>query len=347
MPAKSNTEEFIRKSKIKHGDTYDYSKVDYKGKDTPVIIICPEHGEFPQTPHDHLSGNGCPKCGLLKRAQKRRSNTEQFIKRAKEIHGDKYDYSVSEYNGAGNPITIICKKHGPFSIPAGKHIQGKGCQKCGNERKGAYHKVSLEDFIRRAKEKHGDKYDYSLVDLKNTWSKVDIVCPIHGVFSQKVNDHLRGIGCPECGKKFGISEREVLSALQDKYGNVEYQKPFPFLKSKTSYQKLDYYLPDYNIGIEYQGSQHFGSNRRFGGDVGYEKVKDRDARKFQKCERNGIKMFYISFERNIPPDYFAPVYTDFDALSKAIDEYIKTKQPVKLNEQDLKKIINDTLKKLL
>ena len=347
MPAKSNTEEFIKKAKIKHGDTYDYSKVDYKGKDIPVIIICPEHGEFPQTPHDHLSGNGCPKCGLLKRAQKRRSNTEQFIKRAKEIHGDKYDYSVSEYNGADNPITIICKKHGPFSIPASKHIQGKGCQKCGNERKGAYRKVSLEDFIRRAKEKHGDKYDYSLVDLKNTWSKVDIICPIHGVFSQKVNDHLRGIGCLECGKKFGVSEREVLSALQDKYGNVEYQKPFPFLKSKTSYQKLDYYLPDYNIGIEYQGSQHFGSNKRFGGEVGYEKVKERDARKFRKCEENGIKMFYISFERNIPSDYFAPVYTDFDTLSKAIDEYIQTKQPVKLNEQDLKKIINDTLKKLL
>jgi hypothetical protein len=110
---------------------------------------------------------------------------------------------------------------------------------------------------------------------------------------------------------------------------------------------LDYYLPDYNIGIEYQGSQHFGSNKRFGGDVGYEKAKERDARKFQKCEGNGIKMFYISFEKNIPSDYFAPVYTDFDTLSKAIDEYIQTKQPVKLNEQDLKKIINDTLKKLL
>ena len=347
MPAKSNTEEFIKKAKIKHGDTYDYSKVDYKGKDIPVIIICPEHGEFPQTPHDHLNGNGCPKCGLLKRAQKRRSNTEQFIKKAKEIHGDKYDYSVSEYNGAGNPITIICKKHGPFSIPAGKHIQGKGCQKCGNERKGAYRKVSLEDFIRRAKEKHGDKYDYSLVDLKNTWSKVDIICPIHGVFSQKANDHLRGIGCPECGKKFGISEKEVLKALQDKYGNVEYQKPFPFLKSKTSSQSLDFFLPEYNIGIEYQGDQHFRPKTRFGGEAGYEKVKDRDARKFQKCEANGIKMFYISFERNIPSDYFAPVYTDFDALSKAIDEYMQTKQLVKLNEQDLKKIINDTLKKLL
>lgn len=277
----------------------------------------------------------------------RKSNTEEFVKKAQTVHGDKYDYSETNYVDAWTPVTIICKKHGPFTMSAHNHLRGQGCPLCGNEKKGAYRKVSREDFIRRANEKHHNKYDYSLVDLKNTWSKVDIICPIHGVFSQKVNDHLRGIGCPECGKKFGVSEKEVLNALQSKYGNVEYQKPFPFLKSRTSCQNVDFFLPEYNIGIEYQGDQHFRPKARFGGDVEYEKAKDRDARKFQKCEENGIKMFYISFERNIPSDYFAPVYTDFDTLSKAIDEYIQTKQPVKLNEQDLKKIISDTLKKLL
>ena len=276
-----------------------------------------------------------------------RCNTEEFIKKAQAVHGDKYDYSKVYYVDAWTPIEIICKKHGPFKMSPHNHLRGQGCPLCGNEKKGAYRKVSLEDFIRRANEKHHNKYDYSLVDLKNTWSKVDIICPIHGKFSQKANDHLRGIGCPECGKRFGISEKEVLSALENKYGNVAYQKPFPFLKSKTSCQTVDFFLPDYNIGIEYQGDQHFRPKTRFGSEIGYEKVKDRDARKFQKCEANGIKMFYISFEKNIPPDYFAPVYTDFDSLSSAIDEYIQTKQPIKLNEQDLKKIINDTLKKLL
>lgn len=347
MPAKSNTEEFIRKARIKHGDFYDYSKTEYNGKDVPVIIICPEHGEFLQTPHDHLSGNGCPKCGLLKRAQKRRSNTEKFVARAKEIHGDTYDYSETEYTGAFSPVTIICRKHGPFTISAHNHLNGQGCPLCGNEKKGAYRKVSLEDFIRRANKKHHNKYDYSLVDLKNTWSKVDIICPIHGKFSQKANDHLRGIGCPECGKRFGISEKEVLNALENKYGNVAYQKPFPFLKSKTSCQTVDFFLPDYNIGIEYQGDQHFRPKTRFGGEIGYEKIKDRDTRKFQKCEANGIKMFYISFEKQLPTNYFAPIYTNFDDLSKAIDEYISNKQPVQLNEEDLKKIIKDTLNKLL
>lgn len=277
----------------------------------------------------------------------RKSNTEEFVKKAQTVHGDKYDYSETNYVDAWTPVTIICKKHGPFTMSAHNHLRGQGCPLCGNERKGAYRKVSLEDFIRRAKEKHGDKYDYSLVNLKNTWSKVDIICPIHGVFSQKVNDHLRGIGCPECGKKFGISEREVLSALQNKYGNVEYQKPFPFLKSKTSSQTLDFFLPEYNIGIEYQGDQHFRAKTKFGGEIEYEKVKDRDIRKFQKCEANGIKMFYISFERNIPSDYFAPVYTDFDTLSKAIDEYISINQPTRLNEEDLKRIIKNTLERLL
>jgi len=347
MPPKSNTEEFIRKARMKHGDFYDYSKTEYNGRSVPVIIICPEHGEFLQTPHDHLSGNGCPKCGLLKRAQKHRSNTEKFIKRAKEIHGDTYDYSETEYTDASSPVTVICKKHGSFSIRPHNHLRGQGCPLCGNEKKGAYRKVSLEDFIRRASEKHHNKYDYSLVDLKNTWSKVDIICPVHGVFSQKANDHLRGIGCPECGKQFGISEKEVLNALQTKYGNVEYQKAFPFLKSRTSSQTVDFFLPDYNIGIEYQGDQHFRAKTRFGGEAEYEKVKDRDARKFQKCEANGIKMFYISFEKQLPTDYFAPIYTSFDDLSKAIDEYITNSQSTQLNEEDLKRIIRETLKKLL
>lgn len=214
---------------------------------------------------------------------------------------------------------------------------------------GQYRKISQDEFIRRATKKHGGKYDYSAVNLKSTAQKVDIICPIHGVFSQKANDHLRGIGCPECGKKFGVSEKQVLAALREKYGMAEYQKPFPFLKSKTSYQYVDIYLPGLNIGVEYQGDQHFHSKTRFGGDIGYEKTKERDFRKFQKCEANGIKMFYISFEKNIPTDYFAPVYTSLDSLFTAIDEYVsqkQTKEPITLTEEDIKQIINGVIGRL-
>ena len=280
----------------------------------------------------------------------RKLSTQEFIEKAQKIHGDKYDYSNVYYVDAWVPVKIICKKHNlEFQMSPHNHLRGQGCPLCGNERKGQYRKVSLDDFIRRANEKHGNKYDYSLVDLKNTWSKVDIICPIHGVFSQKANDHLRGIGCPECGKKFGISEKQVLAALEEKYGTVEYQKPFSFLKSKTSSQTIDIFLPKFSIGVEYQGDQHFHSKTRFGGDIGYEKTKERDFRKFQKCEANGIKMFYISFEKNIPTDYFAPVYTSLDSLFTAIDEYISQKQsgePINLSEGDIKRIINNILKQL-
>lgn len=280
----------------------------------------------------------------------RKHTTQEFIEKAKEKHGDKYDYSKVHYVDAWVPVTIICKKHNfEFQMSPHNHLRGQGCPLCGNERKGVYRKVSLEDFIRRANEKHNNKYNYSLVNLKNTWSKVDIICPIHGVFSQKANDHLRGIGCPECGKQFGISEKQVLYALKEKYGTAEYQKPFPFLKSKTSYQKVDIFLPEYNIGIEYQGDQHFRPKTRFGGDIGYEKVKERDFRKFQRCETNGIKMFYISFEKNIPTDYFAPVYTSLESLFSAIDDYIgqnKASKPINLTEGDIKQIINNILEQL-
>jgi hypothetical protein len=126
MPKKLTTEEFIKRSQEKHGDKYDYSKSIYVNKNTPVCIICPKHGEFWQKPCVHWIGCGCQKCadsGV-------QLTTEEFIEKAKKVHGDKYDYSKTIYTIAHNKVIITCPKHGDFEQEASSHLCGKGCPLC-------------------------------------------------------------------------------------------------------------------------------------------------------------------------------------------------------------------------
>ena len=168
---------FLSKAKEIHGDKYDYSKVNYVDYHTPVTIICPIHGEFQQTPLDHLRSD-CKKCSTEKRAEMISLTTEEFIKRAREVHGDKYDYSKSVYTGYNNKITIICPVHGEFEQRASSHLEGYGCNLCICDAK----RLTKDRFVELARKVHGDKYDYSKVEYTNNKSKVTIVCPIHGEF---------------------------------------------------------------------------------------------------------------------------------------------------------------------
>ena len=125
------TEEFVKRAKMIHGNKYDYSKVQYKNKKTKVCIVCPEHGEFWQTPYMHWRGSGCRKCGIESARIKRAKSTEQFIKEARAIHGDKYDYSLTQYTGGETPVIIICPQHEKFLQIPNNHLFGKqGCPFC-------------------------------------------------------------------------------------------------------------------------------------------------------------------------------------------------------------------------
>ena len=192
---KKTTEQFIKEAKAIHGDKYDYSKVNYKGCFEKVCIICPIHGEFWQTPAMHLSGQGCSKCCGRKRKTK-----EEFIEDAKKVHGNKYDYSKVNYVNNKTKVIITCPIHGDFLQRPDRHLFGCGCNKCGYDNTAEKCKTSLEDFIKRAKEIHGDKYDYSKVVYVNNHTKVCIICPIHGEFWQTPRTHLMGRGCPICNE---------------------------------------------------------------------------------------------------------------------------------------------------
>ena len=195
---------FIEKAIKVHGDKYDYSKVNYKNMRTKITIICPIHGEFEQTPDSHIYGNnGCPKCGDVSMVNKRfnKFTTKSFIEKAIKVHGYKYDYSKVNYINNSIKIKIICSIHGEFEQTPVLHLRGSGCPKCGNYLLKNIKSSNTKEFIKKAKEIHGDKYDYSKVVYKNAHDKVTIICPIHGEFLKSPNNHLsKKQGCPICSE---------------------------------------------------------------------------------------------------------------------------------------------------
>ncbi len=230
------TSEFIEKALKIHGNKFDYSKVEYIGSHSKVCIICPEHGEFYQTPTNHLSGYGCLKCAWEYSHGKYRLTTlETFLSQAKEIHGDKYDYSKVDWKNTRTPITIICSIHGEFNQVPQNHIRLKcGCRKCGRViAKAKINKYDTVYFLEHAKKIHGNKYDYSKSQCFNATDKVEIICPAHGKFKQNANQHLQGHGCPKCnfdqmatdramGNELFIDKAKELFGEKYDYSKVEY-----------------------------------------------------------------------------------------------------------------------------
>ena len=212
--------EWIEKAKDVHEDKYDYSKVDYKTNKSKVIIICKIHGEFLQNPNSHLLEHGCNKCARILVGNKTKKGNELFIKQAVEKHGDKYDYSKVDYFNCATDIIIICKSHGEFLQTPEGHLKSFGCKKC----HGIYH-YTTEEWIEKASKKHGNKYDYSKVDYKNSSSKIIIICKIHGKFSQSAGCHMHGDGCSKCSGKYTYTTPEWIEKANKKHNNkYDYSK---------------------------------------------------------------------------------------------------------------------------
>lgn len=190
---KLTTQKFIQNAKDIYGDKYDYSLSEYINSTTPVKIICPEHGVFEKKPNKHISGKqGCPKCS------KPDITTEDFIYNSKELHGDRYDYSLVNYVNNKTKVKIICPEHGAFEKTPTNHITGKqGCPQCSNEKMSLENRLNQDTLVMRFKEIYGDKYDYSKVYYTGINNPVTIVCPTYGEFQQTPNNHLKGYGNPK------------------------------------------------------------------------------------------------------------------------------------------------------
>ena len=134
----------------------------------------------------------------IKKEQKPRISTKEFIEKAKKIHGDKYDYNKTFFKNNQTKLIITCPIHGDFEQYPYHHLRGSGCKQCGFDKIHNAKKDSVEIFIEKAKKIHGDKYDYSKVEYANTDTKVCIICPEHGEFWQSPSNHLQGQGCKQC-----------------------------------------------------------------------------------------------------------------------------------------------------
>ena len=215
-----------------HGSWYDYSETEYLGRHSKLRIICPDHGSFAQEAGNHLQGSGCSECGEQQRRNLRRKGTDQFVAEACEIHGDRYDYSLTEYTGARRKLTIICPDHGRFEQISGDHLSGRGCRACGNDRKVISRTKSQEQFLMDARSAHGDRYSYP-EKYSSARMKIKIICPEHGSFRQTAIDHTTGKGCPICANEVradklrktteeAVEEFRVVHGDQYDYSLVEY-----------------------------------------------------------------------------------------------------------------------------
>ena len=254
-------DEFIRRANEIHGGKYDYSKVVYTKSRDDVTIICPQHGEFTQKANSHLMGDGCPRCHYDQLAAAKIVSPEEWIARFKSVHGDRYDYSKANFTTSHEKIRIICPEHGEFYQCPSSHYGGEKCPLCANSENAEKRKLGVEEFIRRAREVHGDKYDYSKSEYVDCNSPLTIICKKHGEFEQTPHQHLYGSGCPMCAYESTTSggEYELFSFIRENYDGNILKNSRKLFEGKA---EIDILLPQLGIGIEYDGLYWHGDKSR-------------------------------------------------------------------------------------
>lgn len=287
------TETFIEKCKKIHNNKYDYSLVKYKNSREKVKIICPKHGVFTQVAGSHLLGYGCEKCGR----DPMRKTTEELVKQLRELYGDYYDYSLVEYKGRNKKIKIICPKHNIQEINPRYALRGNVCcRECYFDTK----RLTQEEFIKKANYIHHNEFDYSLTKYKNASTPIIIKCKKGHIFKMKPQIHLYSCsGCPICmSEKRSSGERKIRWFLTQNKIEFEEQKTFDGCKYKQLLL-FDFYLPKYNLCIEYQGRQHYEYSNWFGGEKDFELRQLRDNIKREFCKKNNIDLLEIKYDESI------------------------------------------------
>jgi len=298
--------EHIEDFKKVHLDKYDYSLINeknYKSTDIKVPIICKRCNEvFYQKPNAHKRGNGCPKCKI----KKTRKSVSEHIEDFKKVHLDKYDYSLineKNYKSTVYKLPIICKRcNEVFYQKPNAHKMGHGCKKCSilNQKK------SKSYYIKKFLKIHGDKYNYNL--FKNysfARDKIKIICNnCNCVFETSVLNHVSGVGCPKCNSSKG--EFKIQQYLKE--NNIKYLKEYVFKECcNIKPLRFDFYLPDKNILIEYDGEQHFKPVEYFGGEEAFKRIQKTDKIKTDFAKIKNIPLIRIK-------------YKDFDKIEKILGD---------------------------
>lgn len=287
-----NTNDFIDQAEEIHDCYYDYTKTKFVNNSSKVTIICPKHGEFEQKARRHLEGAGCIGCAKDRSAANQKSSKENFIKRVKEFHEDKYDYSKVDYINSKIEVTIICPKHGEFKQVPFNHYKA-GCLQCSIEERGLKSRLNTEEFIKKAKEIHGDKYDYSKSVYDKAIKPIIIICRTHGEFKQTPTAHYRGIDCSKCTLS-GYSRDSINwlnSVAQNENIEIQHAENGGEKRISKSRYRADGYCEETNTIFEYHGCLFHGCPLCFNGEDNNPVIGDKNKNLYKKTieKENFIK----------------------------------------------------------
>ena len=308
---------FIERSKKTHEDfeNYDFSNIKLEEKDHfgRIKMFCKQHGEFLIRKEHFMNGVGCQKCLGHKHED------EQVRIELSKLHPH-LDFSETMFSehDENYRISVICPKHGIRKLSYFSLRRGCGCDLCKWEKGGFKNRMNYEDFIQRAEETHGKGtyfYEKDIMTNRDKQGRIKITCPIHGDFWVNMSNFLHGrSGCTKCS--MSLLEKEISSFLKEKNILFEQQKSFTWLKNHKNLY-IDFFLPQYNIGIECQGLQHFEQIEFFGGEEGFKKRNENDALKKNLCNQHGIKLLYFSHEKvNFPYEVFSSTDILLEKLTK-------------------------------
>lgn len=213
------TGSFIEQAKTVHQNKYDYSQVQYVTSSKKVKIVCPEHGVFEQTPNKHLSGRGCPICGR----NRTKVGKDEFIARARRVHGDKYDYSNVVYCRSDQPVEIVCPIHGSFMQTPHDHIILKhNCPKCGHAEAGVKRKGE-KNIAHRSEVKAKKVATCQTRYGAKTWAESDVGRQrLHEIIVDEGKlDRMRQTCRDRYGVDFWTQSEEGRAALHEKMSSDE------------------------------------------------------------------------------------------------------------------------------
>jgi hypothetical protein len=251
----------------------------YVDASTKADFICPEHGQFSRIVLDLIKSKyGCSTCGNEASVRNRKVSSEEFLKRAKEVHGDEFEYDLSGWVNTTTKIPIKCRDHGWFMQKPFAHVnQMNGCKACYLEIIAKAGEIPFSEFERRARKIHYWKYHYWTDNYRGMSEKVRITCPDHGDFWQRGSDHIEGHGCPSCGGRGGSAGEQEIADFVLSLGYT----PERSVKIPNSNMEIDVYVPELKVGFEYHGVYWHSSK--------FQKQTEHK-RKFDATQAAGIKV---------------------------------------------------------
>lgn len=287
---KKTFEDFSKELLEFHKGRITVEKEDFNGLQKNIKFTCIEHGEQEiRHAYNLLRGLSCPKCVIAATTKALTKDHSKFVEEARLVHGELYAYP-EEYIKANDKLGISCSKHGVFLQTPSQHLKGSGCPKCATERLIITLKSNIKNVKEKMSKKHYGKYDYSDFNTyENNRQFIDIICPKHGKFTQKIGSHLiNGCGCPKCANKVSKAVIEIEHFLKEQGVSVELNNR-SILKQYN--QELDIVIEDKKLAIEFNGLYFHKEGLIEGRAVG--KDKDYHLNKTLRSNEAGYKLIHI------------------------------------------------------